>query len=98
MRTFVCSVSVEDAPSSRSLQRWVVMLQNAKSLLLMLESISPPSQRARRAGTITRFLGSVVSGTSDSLDGTAVLARQAATGPGANCGWNVRSCLPDLRL
>ena len=52
----------------------------------------------RRAGTFTRFLGSVASGESDSLDGTAILAKQVAPGPGADCGWDVRSCLPDLRL
>lgn len=55
-------------------------------------------RKERAVGTFTRFLGSVVSGTSDSLDGTAILAKQAALDPGADRGWNVRSCLPDLRL
>jgi hypothetical protein len=62
---------------------------------------SPPlplSQKTAKPGTSTRFVGSVVSGTSDSLLGTAILANQVAPGPGASRGWNVRSSLPDLRL
>src|SRR5437899_1239241 len=69
-------------PSLRSLQGW--------------EADAAQSEIVGREGarTFTRFLGSVVSGTSDSLDGTAILARQAARGSGANGRWNVRPCVP----
>jgi hypothetical protein len=57
VRTFVCSVSAEDAPSLRSLQGWVAMLQKAKSLLPLLESITPTFAKSATSGNLHSLPG-----------------------------------------